>query len=92
MKIELCGGYVIAVSARGYTLKKEYQGRSKAGEVVTREKKIGYFSDLRSALQAFLRAAQIAENTELHTYFADYANRVEKCNRKTIDEIERMLT
>lgn len=91
MKIELLHDYYINVSAKGYTLKKRYISEKRIGEKVTREKNCGYYSELDGALDAFCRLNQDSEFGDLHTYFADYAYRVEKSNQRTMEELKKLI-
>ena len=91
MKIELLHDYYIDVSPKGYTLKKRYISEKKTGEKVTREKGCGFYSNLHGALDAFCRMNQDSEFGDLHTYFADYAYRVEKSNHKTVEELKKLI-
>ena len=91
MKIELLHDYYIEVSSKGYALKKRYVSEKKTGEKVTREKGCGFYSNLHGALDAFCRMNQDSEFGDLHTYFADYAYRVEKSNHKTVEELKKLI-
>lgn len=91
MKIELLHDYYINVSAKGYTLKKRYISEKKTGEKVTREKGCGFYSNLHGALDAFCRMNQDSEFGDLHTYFADYAYRVERSNRETVEAMKKLM-
>ena len=91
VKIELLYDYYIDVSPKGYTLKKRYISEKRTGEKVTREKSCGYYSELTGALDAFCRLNQDSEFGDLHTYFADYAYRVEKSNQKTVEELKKLI-
>ena len=91
MKIELLHDYFIDASAKGYTLKQRKAGKTKDGQEIMREKKIGYYDNLTSALESFCRRNQKSEFGDLHTYFADYAYRVERSNQKTVEEIRKIL-
>ena len=73
MKIELLHDYFIDASARGYVLKQRKSGKTKDGQEIMREKKIGYYDNLTAALESFCRRNQDSEFGDLHTYFADYA-------------------
>lgn len=48
-------------------------------------------SELDGALEAFCRMNQDSEFGDLHTYFADYAYRVEKSNQKTVEELKKLI-
>lgn len=91
MKIELLHDYYIDVTPTGYTLKKRYISEKKTGEKVTREKGCGYYSELDGALEAFCQMNQDSEFGDLHTYFADYVYRVEKSNRKAVEEMRKLI-
>lgn len=91
MKIELLHDYYINASARGYILKRRHPGKTRDGQEVIREKKIGYYDNLTGALDAFCRLNQDSEFGDLHTYFADYAYRVEKSNQKTVEELKKLI-
>ena len=90
-KIELLHDYFIDDSARGYILKRRSRGKTRDGQEVMREKKIGYYDSLTAALKSFCRLNQDSEFGDLHTYFADYAYRVEKSNQKTVEELKKLI-
>ena len=60
MKIELLHDYFIDASARGYVLKQRKSGKTKDGQEIMREKKIGYYDNLTAALESFCRRNQTA--------------------------------
>ena len=91
MKIELLHDYFIDASARGYVLKQRKSGKTKGGQEIMREKKIGYYDNLTASLESFCRRNQDSEFADLHTYFADYAYRVEKSNQKTVEELKKLI-
>ena len=91
MKIELLHDYFIDASARGYVLKQRKSGKTKDGQEIMREKKIGYYDNLTAALESFCRRNQDSEFGDLHTYFADYAYRVEKSNQEAAEKIRKTL-
>lgn len=91
MKIELLHHYFIEASAKGYILKQRKAGKTKEGQDVMREKKIGCYDNLTAALESFCRRNQDSEFGDLHTYFADYAYRVERSNREAAEEIRKIL-
>ena len=90
-KIELLHDYFIDASARGYILKQRKSGKIKDGQEIMREKKIGYYDNLTAALESFCRRNQDSEFGDLHTYFADYAYRVEKSNQEAAEKIRKIL-
>ena len=89
MKIELLHDYFIDASARGYVLKQRKAGKTKDGQEIMREKKIGYYDNLTAALESFCRRNQDSEFGDLHTYFADYAYRVERSNREAAEAMKK---
>lgn len=91
MKVELLYDYYIEVTPKGYTLKKRYVSEKKTGEKVTREKRCGYYSELHAALDAYCRMNQDSEFGDLHTYFADYAYRVERSNREAVEAMKKLI-
>lgn len=91
MKIELLHDYFIDASAKGCILKQRKAGKTKDGQEIMQEKKIGYYDNLTAALESFCRRNQDSEFGDLHTYFADYAYRVEKSNQKTVEELKKLI-
>ena len=90
-KIELLHDYFIDASARGYVLKRRRPGKTRDGQEVMREKKIGYYDNLTAALDSFCQMNQDSEFGDLHTYFADYAYRVERSNRETVEAMKKLM-
>ena len=91
MKIELLHDYFIDASARGYVLKQRKSGKTKDGQEIMQEKKIGYYDNLTAALESFCRRNQDSEFGDLHTYFADYAYRVERSNQKAAEAMKKLI-
>ena len=91
MKIELLYDYFIDASARGYVLKQRKSGKTKGGQEIMREKKIGYYDNLTDALESFCLRNQDSEFGDLHTYFADYAYRVERSNREAAEAMKKLI-
>ena len=91
MKIELLHDYFIDASARGYVLRQRKSRKTKDGQEIMLEKKIGYYDNLTAALESFCRRNQESEFGDLHTYFADYAYRVEKSNREAVEAMKKLI-
>lgn len=88
MRIELLNDmYLEPQKSGGYSLYKRYT--SKSGE--PRRKRIAYTRDLEQAVKAFLQAVQYEELKDLHTLYLDYAERVERSNKRTLGEIVKLL-
>lgn len=88
MRIELLNDmYLEPQKSGGYNLYKRYT--SKSGE--PRRKRIAYAGDLEQAVKAFLQAVQYEELKGLHTLYLDYAERVERINKRTLGEIVKLL-
>lgn len=88
MKIELLNDmYLEAKKGGGYELFKRYT--TAKGE--PRRKRIAYAGDLEQAVKAFLQAVQYEELKDLHTVLEDYAERVERSNKRTLGEIVKLL-
>ena len=88
MRIELLNDmYLEAKKGGGYELFKRYT--TAKGE--PRRKRIAYAGDLEQAVKAFLQAVQYEELKDLHTLYLDYAERVERINKRTLGEIVKLL-
>lgn len=88
MKIELLNDmYLEQQKSGGYNLYKRYT--SKSGE--PRRKRIAYAGDLEQAVKSFLQAVQYEELKDLHTLYLDYAEQVERINKRTLGEIVKLL-
>ena len=88
MRIELLNDmYLEAKKGGGYELFKRYT--TAKGE--PRRKRIAYAGDLEQAVKSFLQAVQYEELKDLHTLYLDYAERVERINKRTLGEIVKLL-
>lgn len=88
MKIELLNDmYLEPQKSGGYSLYKQYT--TAKGE--PRRKRIAYAGDLEQAVKAFLQAVQYEELKDLHTLYLDYAERVERSNKRTLGELVKLL-
>ena len=58
MKILLGNGYFVEIDSLNYTLKQKYTGKNKQGEEKEYEKTHGYFSNLESAIERYLKLNQ----------------------------------
>lgn len=88
MRIELLNDmYLEPQKSGGYSLYKRYT--TAKGE--PRRKRIAYAGDLEQAVKAFLQAVQYEELKDLHTLYLDYAELVERSNKRTLGEIVKLL-
>lgn len=89
MKVTLLEGYFIDIDSLNYTLKKKSREQRKDGTEYDSEKTIGYFGNLKGAVERFLQESQ--QDADVVVSLRGYVDRVEKSNREKAAFIEERL-
>lgn len=76
--IDLFDGFFIEVDDLNYTLKQRYEGKDKKGNVKDAERIIGYYTNVKDAVERFARLDTVGENNGRVISLLEYAKEAEK--------------
>lgn len=89
--IKLANGYYIEIDPLNYTLRQEYIGKTKEGQEKKGIRTIGYFSNMKNAVDRFLKMNQVDELRDFSGDFKEYVKKVEKVNKTATKAICEVL-
>lgn len=84
MKILLGNGYFVEIDKLNHTLKKKCKGTGKDGKEKEHEKTHGYFSNLESAIERYLKLNQIDLMAESSLEMRRYVEVIDEINRSAV--------
>ena len=73
--IKLANGYYIEIDPLNYTLRQEYIGKTKEGQEKKGIRTIGYFSNMKNAVDGFLKMNQVDELRDFSGDFKEYVKK-----------------
>lgn len=89
--IKLTNGYYIEIDPLNYTLRQEYVGKTKEGQEKKGIRTIGYFSNMKNAVDRFLKMNQVDELRDFSGDFKEYVKKVEEVNKTAVKAICEVL-
>lgn len=91
MVILLGNGYLVEVDSLNYTLKQKYIGENKKGEQQEYEKTHGYFSNLESAIERYLKLNQIELMAGCSIKMNQYLELVRVANENAVQAVKAVV-
>ena len=91
MKIVLGNGYFVEVEGRDFTLKQNYQYKTKEGVEKEGVKSLGYFANLNGAIERYLILNQSDLNTDSSVEMKEYLELVRVANENAIKAFEAIM-
>lgn len=89
--IKLANGYYIEIDPLNYTLRQEYIGKTKEGQEKKGIRTIGYFSNMKNAVDRFLKMNQVDELRDFSGDFKEYVKKVDEANKTAVKAICEVL-
>lgn len=89
--ITLNHGYYIEIDPLNYTLKQKFAGTTKNGEAKESSRLIGYYGNIRLAMERYLEMVQIDSLGEGEYTIEQYIEKIEECNRSAMEGIGEVL-
>lgn len=84
-------GYYIESDKHGYSLKQKYKGKTSAGEPKECVRKIGYFSELKQAVERYLKMVQEQNAGGVSLTMREYAEKIEESNKNAVWAIIQLI-
>jgi len=91
MVILLGNGYFVEVDSLNYTLKQKYTGRDKQGEEKEYEKMHGYFSNLDSAIERYLKLNKNDLMADCSVKMHQYLELVKVANEQAVQAVKAVV-
>lgn len=91
MQINLNNEYYIEIDEFNHTLKKRYTGKTKDGVEKETEKVIGYYGNLKSAVEGFIKRNQLDSMAYTSLNMREYVKMVEEVNKEAVRAIMSVL-
>ena len=89
--IKLTNEYYIEIDPLNYTLRQEYVGKTKEGKEKKGVRTIGYFSNMKNAVDRFLKMNQVDELRDFSGDFKEYVKKVDEANKTAVKAICEVL-
>lgn len=89
MRINLTGGFYLDANGKNYTLREEYEGKTRDGSPRVGTRTIGHYNNATAAIQKFLEVSVLngAQAVELW----EYAKMAEESNKQAINSIKKEI-
>ena len=87
--VELKGGYFVEIDPMNYTLKQKYAGKNKAGEKTETEKTCGYFGNMKTAIEKYIKLVQLDVMDGETLSLREYVKTIEQCDKIAAQGVER---
>lgn len=90
-RIYLKNGYYIEIDTLNYTLRREYIGKDKDGNVKNATKTCGYFPNIRQAVKRYIDLLQLDVMDGERLSLEQYVETIEQVNKLSVQGLEDVL-
>lgn len=90
-RIDLKNGYYIEIDTLNYTLRREYIGKNKDGNVKNAVKTCGYFPSVKQAVKRYIECVQLDVMDGERLSLEQYVETVEQVNKLAVQGLEDVL-
>lgn len=89
MRINLAGGYYLEANGKNYTLREEYEGKTRDGSPRVGTRTIGHYNNATAAIQKFLEVSVLNGAQAVQIWM--YAKMVEESNKTLAESLGKCI-